>query len=246
MNAVSILCAYTFAVLLSLTSLAGCGRGQKAAEAVAEKEATVSIAGSTSTIGDGFTADGQQVAEGYGMTYSETALDEVIPALPIFGFANGQAFNAGTVMFRQDHNGNWQMQVSDHDFDPLQGVSSGRIENKDLQTIYITLPSEPASGTELGRQMEYGGGYFQIKKSIESTSTTSWNTSFAYKLEIDEWKKGSSRLGSCGKPEVGSASGRLFASFKGSAGERSLRNSWVSGQFTGAAILYCGSQGRKN
>ena len=194
-------CVSAFAVFCLLASLAGCGQGDTVAEGTGEIGPTVSIAGSSSTVGDGFTVDGQQVAQGYGMTYSETALDEVIPALPIFGFANGQPFNAGTVMFRQDHNGAWHMEVSDHDFDPLKGVASGRIEKKDLQTVYITLPNEPAPGTELGRKMEYGSGYFQIKTSLESTSTTSWNTSFAYKLEIDEWKKGNSRLGSCGQPE---------------------------------------------
>jgi len=241
--------ASAIAAFISLSVLAGCGQDdtptktrtetKTETKVVEEVQPTVSIAGGSS-IGDGYTVNGQQVAQGYGMTYSETALDEVIPALPMFGFANGQPFNAGTVVFRQDHKGAWHLEVSDHDFDPVKGVAFGRIENKDLQTIYITLPSEPAPGVELGRAMEYGGGYFQIKQPPESTSTTSWNTSFAYKLEIDEWKKEDSRVGSCGVPELGSASGRLFASFKGSEEEGRVRNSWVSGQFTNAAIIYCG------
>lgn len=199
----------------------------------------VSIADGSGAVADGYTVNGRKVAEGYGMTYSETALDEVIPALPMFGFANGQPFNAGTIVFRQDENGDWHLEVSDYAFDPLKGTAAGRLEKPDLQTVYISLPNEPAPGKPLGQTMQYGGGYFQIKPSPEAAVTTSWNTSLSYKLEVDSWEKKQSVPGSCGKPAIGAAAGKLFVSFKGSEEEGRIRNSWISGQFTLAAILYC-------
>jgi len=218
--------------------LAGCSKDDTASAANTSSGQTVAIAGQNTTLKDGYTSDGQQVAEGYGMTYSETALDETIPALPIFGFANGLPFNAGTVVFRQDDKGVWHLELSDHSFDPVKGIAYARSSKKDIQTIYITLPKPPASAMKIGRDMEYAGGFFQIKKSPDSMDTTSWNTAFAYKIEIDQWKMGPSQVMSCGRPSMGKASGKLFVSFKGSAD--SIQNSWVSGEFKNAVILYCG------
>ncbi len=221
----------------------GCGdetssSGDTASSATGSQATTsVQIAGQDSVLGDGVTTSGQQVAEGYGMTFSDTAMDENIPALPIFGFANGQPFNAGTVVFRYDHEGKWHLEVSDHKFDPTKGPAHGRLTKKDLQTVYLTLPEEPGAGVTMGRGMEYGGGYFQIKKTADSQDTTSWNTSFAYKLEIEKWEMGAARVSSCGQPPIGSATGKLFFSFKGASGV--IKKSWISGQFTDAAILYC-------
>lgn len=224
--------------LVLLVALAGCGKDDTASVANTSGGPTVAIAGQSTELQDGYTSGGQQVAEGYGMAYSETALDETIPALPIFGFANGLPFNAGTVVFRQDHKGVWHLEVSDHAFDPVKGIADARFSKKDIQTIYITLPTEPASAAKIGRDMEYDGGFFQIKKSPDSMDTTSWNTAFAYKIEIDQWEMGPSQVASCGRPSLGKASGKLFVSFKGS--NDSIQNSWISGQFKDAVILYCG------
>ena len=188
---------------------------------------------------DALSNTSRKIAEGYGMTYSETATDEIIPALPIRGFANGEAFQGQTVAFAQGTPGKWRLEISDHVFDVLKGVGYARYERKDLQTIYINLPQEPMVGDKLGKDMSYGGGYFQIKTSPSSNETTSWNTSIAYAIEIASWNKGASIDGPCGNPDLGSASGKLYISFKGS--ERSFTHSWVSGEFKDVPIIYCGT-----
>ena len=178
-----------------------------------------------------------QVAEGYGLTYSETASDEQIPALPLRGLANGKAFTAKVIAFYQGLEGKWRLEISDHDYDVLKGVASGRLERKDMQTIYINFDKEPAAGQVLEQEMAYGGGMFQIKKSEDSLDTTSWNTSLAYAIHVDSWEKEASGEKPCSKRDLGSASGKLFISFKGS--EFSLENSWVSGEFKDIPIVYC-------
>jgi hypothetical protein len=174
------------------------------------------------------------------MTYSKTAADEIIPALPIGGFANGEAFQGKTVVFVQGLSDKWRLEISDHLFDVLKGAGFARYEQKGLQTIYINLPREPSIGDRLVREMSYGGGYFQIKPSPTANNTTSWNTSIAYAIEITDWNRGASGEGPCSRQEVGSASGKLYISFKGS--EFGLANSWVSGAFNDAPILYCGAE----
>jgi hypothetical protein len=189
-------------------------------------------------ITDAVSSTTQEIAEGYGMTYSRTAADEVIPALPIGGFANDEAFQGKTVVFAQGQQSKWRLEISDHLFDVLKGPGFARYEQKGLQTINIDLAQEPTVGGRLLREMSYGGGYFQIKPSPTANSTTSWNTSIAYAIEITDWNKGASIEGPCGKSQVGTASGKLYISFKGS--EFGLANSWVSGAFNDAPILYCG------
>ena len=87
-----------------------------------------------------------KIAEGYGMTYSETAMDEIIPALPTRGFANGKLFIGKTIAFYQGLKSKWRLEISDHRFDVLKGVAHGRLERKDLQTIYINFDQEPKAG----------------------------------------------------------------------------------------------------
>ena len=202
----------------------------------------VSIALNTKTqdelLTDAMSNTSRRIAEGYGMTFSETATDEIIPALPIRGFANGEAFQGQTVAFRQGTSGKWRLEISDTAFDVLKGVGYARFEQKNLQTIYINLAQEPAVGNKLGKEMSYGGGYFQIRTSPSSKETTSWNTSIAYAIEIAGWNKEASVDGPCGNPDLGSASGKLYISFKGS--ELSFANSWVSGEFKDVPIIYCG------
>jgi hypothetical protein len=178
-----------------------------------------------------------QVAEGYGMTYSESASDEQIPALPVRGFANGSAFAARAMAFYQGLEGKWRLEISDHDYDVLKGVAAGRLERKDMQTIYINFDTEPEAGHVLEQKMAYGGGIFQIKKSDGSLDTTSWNTSLAYAIHVDSWEKESRGQPPCGKRDLGSASGKLYISFQGS--EFSFENSWVSGEFKDIPIVYC-------
>ena len=187
---------------------------------------------------DAMSNTSRTIAEGYGMTFSETATDEIVPALPIRGFANGEVFQGLTVAFAQGAAGKWRLEISDHVFDVLKGAGYARYEKKDLQTIYINLPQEPVTGHKIGKDMSYGGGYFQIKTSPSSSQTTSWNTSIAYAIEIAGWNKGASVDGPCGNPDLGSASGKLYISFKGS--EHGLTNSWVSGEFKDVPIIYCG------
>lgn len=179
-----------------------------------------------------------EIAEGYGMTFSETAQDESIPALPIRGVANGEVFLARTVHFDQENEGRWRLEISDRPYDVTKGVAMARLEHKDVQTIRINLAEEPSVGDTLRQEMAYGGGYFQIKPSPDATSTTSWNTSLAYTIEIESWNKRTSSPGPCGIPQLGSASGKLYISFKGSGMGPS--NSWVSGQFVDVPIVYCG------
>jgi hypothetical protein len=185
----------------------------------------------------------RQIAEGYGMTYSETAGDEVIPALPIKGVANNRVFVAKTIVFRHGLEGKWKLEISDYEFDALQGVANARFEKKDIQTIYINFDQEPVAGDKILREMAYGGGYFQLKKSSSSMDTTSWNTSIAYAIEITGWNKGASHpeswlAGTCSSPDIGKASGKLYISFKGS--DIGYPNAWVSGAFNDVMIIYCG------
>ncbi len=178
-----------------------------------------------------------KVAEGYGMTYSETALDEVIPALPLRGLANGKLFTGKTIAFYQGLEGKWRLEISDHLLDVLKGVAIGRIEREDIQTIYLHFDKEPAAGDILAQEMAYGGGIFQIKQSADSMETTSWNTSLAYAIYIDSWQREANGEQPCSKRSLGSTTGKLFISFQGS--EFTFEDSWVSGEFVDAPIVYC-------
>ena len=180
-----------------------------------------------------------QIADGYGMTYTESPTDN-IPQWTPRGVANGEAFQAQTIMFRQDHFPDWRLSISDRQFDVLIGAGIERSTHKDLQTIYVDLPHEPRSGSVFEQEMSYGGGIFQIKPSPSASGTTSWNTSIAYYIEITNWNKGPSGESSCNsmQAKLGTASGRLYISFQGS--EHSLENSWISGVLEDVPIVYCG------
>lgn len=181
------------------------------------------------------------IADGYGMTYTEIPTD-TIPHWTPRGVANGEAFQAQTIMFRQDHFPDWRLSISDRRFDVLTGAGIERSTHKDLQTIYIDLPYEPTTGSIFEKEMSYGGGIFQIKTSPSAFETTSWNTSIAYYIEITNWNKGPSSGTSCNSMQalIGTASGRLYISFQGS--EYTLENSWISGVFEDVPIVYCGKK----
>jgi len=180
-----------------------------------------------------------QISEGYGMTYTEQPSLN-IPLWSPRGVANTEPFQAKTITFRADTPKffpRWVLAISDRQFDVSKGAGIARYTHKDLQTIKINLPREPVAGDIFKQDMSYGGGYFQIKTSASANSTTSWNTSIAYIIEITRWDAEPSTQGGCTYPSVGTASGRLYISFKGS--ENSIKNSWVSGTFENAAIIHC-------
>ncbi len=181
------------------------------------------------------------VAEGYGMTYSETASDEKIPSIPLFGMANGEVFKPKTVVFAMRNKGEWWLEISDATFDPKSSPGIERYQNPKIQSIHIKLQTEPSENKTLTKNMSYGGGYFQIKKSPNADETITWNTSLAYLIEITQWQKKEIMGLTCSEPSLGRASGKLFISFKGSSIKKGMKNSFVSGMFTEVPIVYCGS-----
>lgn len=179
------------------------------------------------------------IAKGYGMTYSTTPASEKIPSWSVRGVANGLPFDAKILIFRTNEKGQWKLTISDRTFDPTKSnIAIVRMDHPDVQTVYINLPDAPARGKVFQQKMQYGGGMFQIKPTVDSQGTTSWNTSLAYKIEITDWQKEVSTHFSCGRPRTGKASGKIYISFKGS--ENQIKNSWISGTFKDAIILYCG------
>ena len=149
------------------------------------------------------------IAEGYGMTYSNTPASEQIPSWSVRGVANGLPFDAGTLTFRTDAKGQWHLEISDRAFDSITGIAIERLDHPDVQTVYINLPEAPAKGKVFQQEMQYGGGMFQIKPTADSEGTTSWNTSLAYKIEISDWQKGLSTHISCGRRAIRSRPRRL-------------------------------------
>ena len=177
------------------------------------------------------------IANGHGMTYSSTPASEQIPPWSVRGVANGLPFDAKTLTFRTDAKGRWKLEISDRAFDPVKGIAMARLDHPDVQTVYIDLSGSPVRGKVFQQEMQFGGGMFQIKPTADSQGTTSWNTSLAYKIEISDWQKEESTHFSCGRPKTGTAAGRLYISFEGSEGQ--IKNSWISGTFEDAVILYC-------
>ena len=180
----------------------------------------------------------ETIAKGQGMAFSSTPASEKIPFWSVRGVANGLPFDARTIIFRTSDKGDWTMAIHDRAVDPVKGLAMARLDHPDVQTVYINLPTEPAASKEFQQQMQYGGGMFQIKPSLDSEGTTSWNTSLAYKIIITDWQKGVTTGLSCGRPKLGKAAGELYISFDGS--NQQIKDSWISGTFKDAVILYCG------
>ena len=82
---------------------------------------------------------------------------------------------------------------------------------------------------------ESGGGFFQIAQPDDPESTTSWNTSMAYVLEITEWTAGEYDPEARMFQEAGKASGRVVAVFRGSG---DFENSYAVGTFEDAVVRY--------
>ena len=176
-------------------------------------------------------------AEGYGFTYTETPTLGTIPAWTVRGKANGEPFQAKTIIF-SPFVSKWRLQIIDTEVDPLKGIAIARLDKPEIQVINIDLPNEPKDGDVMKKEISFGGGYFQIKTSPDSRGTTSWNTDNAWIIQITEWEKKPWIEGEGTFQQVGKASGRLYVSFKGS--EQGFRNSWISGTFEDAAIVYYG------
>ena len=184
-------------------------------------------------------AGNPSIAKGQGMTYSNKPASESIPNWSVRGVANGQPFNAKTIIFRTLGDGQWKLAISDRAFDPVnEGLGIARTYHPDVQTVNINLPAAPDTGSVFQQEMQYGGGLFQIKPSADSEGTTSWNTSLAYIINITDAPAVIDTHSSCGRPQPGKISGTLYISFEGS--EQQIKNSWISGAFNDAVILYCG------
>jgi hypothetical protein len=182
-------------------------------------------------------ANSQPKAEGHGITYTETPKSEQIPPWSVRGVANGAPFTAETIMF-VPNGAQWRLEISDASFDPLKGAGIARYSQKDLQTVYLDLAFEPESGAVYDREMAYGGGHFQIKTSPSAQRTTSWNTSIAWAIEFSAWDRRPWSEGGRTFQQAGTASGKLYIAFKGS--KQGLANSWISGTFENAPIVYYG------
>ncbi len=177
-------------------------------------------------------------AQGHGITYTESPTEEVIPAWTARGVANGQPFTARTIVFTPV-SGRWKLEISDREFDPLQGTALARQAHRDQQTIRIDLPYEPDGGAVFDREMAYGGGYFQIKPSPSAEGTTSWNTAIAWFVRVTDWDRQDWVDGAGTFQHGGTASGELYISFRGS--EHGIANSWISGTFEDVPIVYYGN-----
>ncbi len=184
-------------------------------------------------------ASNAPIAKGNGMTYSDTPASEKIPEWSVRGVANSRPFDAKTIIFQALGNGQWTLAISDRAFDPVkEGLGIGRLNYPDVQTVNVNLASAPIKDTVFEQDMQYGGGMFQIKPSADSKGTTSWNTSLAYIITITDGPEVINSHTACGRPKPGKISGTLYISFEGS--EAQIKNSWISGTFQDAVILYCG------
>ena len=179
-----------------------------------------------------------RVAEGYGVSFTETPTLAEIPNWNLQGIANGKSFVAKTVIL-VPYKSKWTLQIIDKEIDPLKGLGIAKQEHPDMQVINIALPSEPKQGEFLEKEMSFGEGYFQIKTSPESTETTSWNTDNAWVIQFTAWKKRPWVDGGSTFQRLGTASGRLYVTYKGSE-YGGLKSSWVSGTFQDAAIVCYG------
>lgn len=188
-------------------------------------------------------ASNPAIAKGYGMTFSSTPASEEIPNWSVRGVANGQPFDAKTIIFQTLGNGQWHLAISDRAFDPVnEGLGIARMNHPDVQTVNVNLSAAPDTGKVFQQEMKYGGGMFQIKPRADSDGTTSWNTSLAYIITITDAPEVILSHSSCDRAKPGKISGTLYISFEGS--EEQINNSWVSGTFKDAVILYCGDPQR--
>jgi hypothetical protein len=155
---------------------------------------------------------------------------ESIPAGPVKGQASGKPFVVATVYFEPGL-GKWRLVLHEGKFDkPTEIGVKG-------QSINIDLPEPPAAGKKWTRELKYGDGYFQINKKDDPSSSTSWNGTNGWALEITKWDvkpwdpKGSPFQ------DAGKASGKVSVCYKGSG---DFTDSWAAGTFADVAVRYMG------
>ena len=144
---------------------------------------------------------------------------------------NGTRLEINSIVF-QPRFDNWSMRISTAELEEPTDIITGD------QAVHLTkLPQEMGVGTyEMGID-ESGGGFFQIAQPDDPESTTSWNTSMAYVLEITEWTAGEYDPEARMFQEAGKASGRVVAVFRGSG---DFENSYAVGTFEDAVVRYMG------
>ena len=177
------------------------------------------------------------LAEDRGYGYTESPNTETIASWTARGLVDGEPFYVKTIIF-SPINSQWTLQILDEPIDVLKGIAMARFDHPALQIININLPQEPQAGDVLQKKLSFGGGHFQVKRSPDSQTTTSWNADNAWVLEIEKWDTKPWVEGGDTFQQVGTASGRLYVAYKGS--EYGLKDSWVSGTFEDAAIVYYG------
>jgi len=166
--------------------------------------------------------------------YTEELSADLIPNTPVSAMANGRPLEIKTVLF-QPRFDEWGMTLSTAELDRPTAILAGMKEAVNLSD----LPQELGVGTYTHAIDESGGGYFQIQKIDDPESTTSWNTSTAYHLEITEWDAADYDPEGSMFQQAGTASGKVVAVFRGRDG--SFGNSWVAGTFEDAVVRYMGT-----
>jgi hypothetical protein len=167
-----------------------------------------------------------------GPGYTEAPTLDKIPNAPIQGVVNGRPFAAKTVFFEPQF-GKWSLVVADVALPEPTALLSGS------QELTIELPELPAAGKKLIRPMEYGDGFFQVRKTDNPKDLTSWNSDNAWAIEITAWDVKPYDENEDMFQVAGKASGRIYVVYK--AGEiSSLKSSWLAGVFTDAPVRYMG------
>ena len=155
---------------------------------------------------------------------------ESIAAGPVKGEASGKPFAVATVYFEPGLS-KWRLVLHEGKFDKPTAISVKG------QSINIDLPEPPAAGKKWTRELKYGDGYFQINKKDDPSSSTSWNATNAWAIEITKWE--TKPWDPKGSPfqVAGKASGKVSVCYKGSG---DFTDSWAAGTFEDAPIRYMG------
>lgn len=166
--------------------------------------------------------------------YVESPNLNMIPPEPVRGMADGRPFEIKSVIF-QPFFDSWSMQLGDTAPASPLDISFAR------EYIKIDLPRDLKAGSIFFHPLEWAGGQsmFQIAQK-ESEETTSWNSNAAWAIEITQWEvKPYDQDGDLFQ-EAGTASGRVYICYQGSAG---FLNSGVAGYFRNAVVRYMGDPG---
>lgn len=147
---------------------------------------------------------------------------EMIPADPLQGQAVGRPFSAREVRFEGSPTG-WRMVVSGA---PGEGF------------LVVDLPGTPKAGRRWLRPMAYGGGYWQVGSPEDPAKLVTWTSENAWVLEIRSWRARPWRADGLPDQLAGRASGRFAICYEGALG--GFGNSFVAGDFKGAAVRYLG------